>query len=75
MHQANARILDAVVKDVGFLKEKVLMNLDRYGNTSAASVPLVLDEAAQAGRLRRGDLVLMCGFGAGLSWGVSLLRW
>jgi 3-oxoacyl-[acyl-carrier-protein] synthase III len=75
LHQANARILDAVINEIGFPKEKVLMNLDKYGNTSAASVPLVLDEANQAGKLKRGDLVLLCGFGAGLTWGVSLLRW
>lgn len=75
LHQANARILDAAMSDLGFDTEKVLMNLDRYGNTSAASVPLVLDQAVQQGRIKRGDLVLMCGFGAGLTWGVALMRW
>lgn len=75
LHQANARILDAAVSDLGFGRDKVIMNLDRYGNTSAASIPLVLDEATRAGRIRRGDLVLMCGFGAGLTWGVGLMRW
>jgi 3-oxoacyl-[acyl-carrier-protein] synthase-3 len=75
LHQANARILDAAVSDLGFGRDKVIMNLDRYGNTSAASIPLVLHEATQIGRIRRGDLVLMCGFGAGLTWGVGLMRW
>jgi 3-oxoacyl-[acyl-carrier-protein] synthase-3 len=75
LHQANARILDAAVSDLGFGRDKVIMNLDRYGNTSAASIPLVLDEATRDGRIRRGDLVLMCGFGAGLTWGVGLMRW
>lgn len=75
LHQANARILDAAVSDLGFGRDKVIMNLDRYGNTSAASIPLVLDEAIRDGRINRGDLVLMCGFGAGLTWGVGLMRW
>ncbi|TWU43836.1 3-oxoacyl-[acyl-carrier-protein] synthase 3 [Novipirellula aureliae] len=75
MHQANERILDSAVAGLKLPSEKVLMNLDRYGNTSAASIPLVLDEAMQAGRIERGDLVLLCGFGAGLSWGTALLRW
>jgi 3-oxoacyl-[acyl-carrier-protein] synthase III len=75
LHQANARILDAAMSDLGFSPEKVIMNLDRYGNTSAASIPLVLDEAVQQGRIKRGDLVLLCGFGAGLTWGVGLFRW
>ncbi|MDA1232835.1 MAG: ketoacyl-ACP synthase III, partial [Planctomycetota bacterium] len=50
-------------------------NLDRVGNTSAASIPIALDEANREGRIRRGDLVVMCGFGAGLTWGTSLFRW
>lgn len=75
MHQANERILDSAVAGLKMPPEKVLMNLDRYGNTSAASIPLVLDEAIQTGRIERGDLVLLCGFGAGLSWGTALLRW
>jgi 3-oxoacyl-[acyl-carrier-protein] synthase-3 len=75
LHQANSRILDAAVSDLGFGRDKVIMNLDRYGNTSAGSIPLVLDEAAKSGRIQRGDLVLLCGFGAGLTWGVGLMRW
>ena len=75
LHQANARILDHVVEKLGVPREKVLMQLDRYGNTAAASIPLVLDEASRAGRIRFGDTVLMCGFGAGLTWGTALFRW
>ena len=75
MHQANQRIIESAVSDLALPAEKVFMNLDRYGNTSAASIPLAIDEAAQAGRLKRGDLALLCGFGAGLAWGTALLRW
>ncbi|MFN7625222.1 MAG: beta-ketoacyl-ACP synthase III [Pirellula sp.] len=75
LHQANVRIIDAALSDFGIAPDRVLVNLDRFGNTSAASIPLVLDEANQAGRLQRGDLVMMCGFGAGLTWGTALVRW
>ncbi len=75
MHQANLRIIDAAVEGLGVDRSKVLVNLDRYGNTTAASVPLVLDEAAVAGRLNRGDHVLLMGFGAGLTWGAGVLRY
>lgn len=75
LHQANQRIIDSAVADLGIDPEKVFVNLDQYGNTSAASIPLALDEAARSGRLHRGDLVLMSGFGAGLAWGTLLLRW
>lgn len=75
LHQANARILDHVVEKLGVPREKVLKQVDRYGNTSAGSIPLVLDEASRAGRIQRGDTVLMCGFGAGLTWGTALFRW
>jgi 3-oxoacyl-[acyl-carrier-protein] synthase-3 len=74
-HQANVRIIDAAARKLGIPPEKVFSNLERYGNTSCASIPLCLDEAAAAGRLRPGDLVLMVGFGAGLSWGSCLARW
>lgn len=74
-HQANVRILDHAVEALGIPKEKVFNNLTRYGNTSAASVPLALSEAAEQGRIQRGDVVLMCGFGAGLTWGTGLFRW
>jgi len=75
LHQANSRILDAAVEDMGLDRHKVLLNLDRYGNTSAASIPLVLDEAARDGLLTQGDRILMCGFGAGLTWGTGILQW
>jgi len=75
LHQANVRIIDSAVADLGVDASKVYVNLDRFGNTSAASIPLALDEAARGGRLQRGDLVLMSGFGAGLAWGTVLLRW
>jgi 3-oxoacyl-[acyl-carrier-protein] synthase-3 len=74
-HQANLRIIDAAATRLGIPSERTLVNIDRYGNTSAASIPLVLAEAADDGRLRDGDLVLMSGFGAGLTWGSALLRW
>jgi 3-oxoacyl-[acyl-carrier-protein] synthase-3 len=60
---------------LGIPPEKVYNNLQVYGNTSAASIPLAMSEAYQAGRINRGDVILMSGFGAGLTWGTSLLRW
>lgn len=75
LHQANIRIISAAMDYLGIPEHKVFNNLHKYGNTSGGSIPLVLDEAVQAGRLSRGDLVVMCGFGAGLTWGTSLMRW
>jgi 3-oxoacyl-[acyl-carrier-protein] synthase III len=75
LHQANVRIIDAAVEELGIPREKLLMQIERYGNTSAGSIPLVLDEANRSGRLRRGDAVLISGFGAGLAWGTGVLRW
>lgn len=75
LHQANQRIIDSAVSDLNVPPEKVFVNLDRYGNTSGASIPLALDEALRAGKIKRGDLVLLCGFGAGLAWGTALLQW
>ena len=75
LHQANRRIIEAVVDDLGIDRRRVLTNVDRYGNTSAASIPLVLEEAQAQGRIRRGDLVLISGFGAGLTWGTAVIRW
>ncbi|WP_425618381.1 beta-ketoacyl-ACP synthase III [Anatilimnocola sp. NA78] len=75
LHQANKRILEAAASDLGMPLDRVIVNLDRYGNTSAGSIPLVLDELSQQGRLNRGDNVLMSGFGAGLAWGTGLFRW
>jgi 3-oxoacyl-[acyl-carrier-protein] synthase-3 len=74
-HQANIRIIDAATESLGLDRTKVFTNLDRYGNTSAASVPLALDEALAAGRIRRGSKLVLSGFGAGLVWGTALLRW
>ncbi len=74
-HQANLRIIEAASSRLGFPPERVFVNIDRYGNTSAASVPIALAEAADEGRLRDGDLVLMTGFGAGMSWASAVLRW
>ncbi len=75
LHQANVRIIDHAMKELGIPSEKVFCNLDRVGNTSAASIPIALDEACQQGRVNRGDLIVMCGFGAGLSWGTGVFRW
>lgn len=75
LHQANIRIIDAAVDALGIDREKVVVNLDRYGNTSAGSIPLALCEAQQEGRLQRGDRVLLCGFGAGLAWGAAVVQW
>jgi 3-oxoacyl-[acyl-carrier-protein] synthase-3 len=74
-HQANIRIINAAVDVLKIPRSKVFNNLARYGNTSAGSVPLALDEAVSEGRLQRGQLVLLSGFGAGLAWGTALMRW
>jgi len=74
-HQANIRIIDALIKRLKVDKDKVYMNIEKYGNTSAASVPLALDEANREGRLKPGDYVLMVAFGGGLIWGAALVRW
>ena len=75
LHQANQRILDAVADRFNIPYEKVLSNLAKYGNTSAATIPLMLNEAVEDGRVQSGDLIASCGFGAGLSWGAALFRW
>ena len=74
-HQANARIISAVAARLGLPMEKVVLNMDRYGNTSAASIPLAWDEAVRAGRVGEGSLVMMAAFGSGLTWASSLVRW
>jgi 3-oxoacyl-[acyl-carrier-protein] synthase-3 len=74
-HQANARIIEAAASRLGITNERTMVNIDRFGNTSAASIPLALAEAADSGRLRPGDLVLLSGFGAGMTWASALLRW
>lgn len=74
-HQANRRIVDAVGKRLGISEEQLFVNLHKYGNTSAASIPIALDEAVREGRLAQGDLLLMTAFGGGLTWGATLVRW
>lgn len=74
-HQANLRIIQAVAGRLNFPMEKVFINIHKYGNTSAASVPLALNEARQEGRIQRGDLVLLTAFGGGFVWGSALIRW
>jgi 3-oxoacyl-[acyl-carrier-protein] synthase-3 len=75
LHQANQRILDAVAERFAIPHERVLSNLARFGNTSAATIPLMLNEAVRDGRVQPGHLIASSGFGAGLSWGAALLRW
>jgi 3-oxoacyl-[acyl-carrier-protein] synthase-3 len=74
-HQANVRIIDHATKKLGFPSEKVVVNVERYGNTSSGSIPLALQDGIADGRIRKGSLVLMTGMGAGLTWGSALLRW
>jgi 3-oxoacyl-[acyl-carrier-protein] synthase-3 len=74
-HQVNSRIIEAAMERVGWPLDKVVINIDRYGNTSAASVPMALDEAVRAGRIQRGKLLISVAFGAGLTWGGTLIRW
>ncbi|HEY9610432.1 beta-ketoacyl-ACP synthase III [Allocoleopsis sp.] len=75
LHQANQRILDAVAQRLNIPTEKVLSNLARYGNTSAASIPLALDEAVRQKKIHPGDIIAAAGFGAGLTWGAAIFRW
>ena len=75
LHQANIRIINNVAEQLAIPPEKMFNNLREYGNTSGGSIPLALDEAVQSGRIERGDTVLLCGFGAGLTWGTCLFRW
>jgi 3-oxoacyl-[acyl-carrier-protein] synthase III len=74
-HQANIRIIEALAANLKFPMEKFVVNLDRYGNTSSATIPLALDEARKAGRIKPGDLTLLVAFGAGLTYGAALVRW
>jgi 3-oxoacyl-[acyl-carrier-protein] synthase III len=73
-HQANLRIIEATGKKLGINRDKVIVSVDHHGNTSAASIPLALDEAVRSGRIKRGDLVLVEGIGGGFAWGASLFR-
>jgi 3-oxoacyl-[acyl-carrier-protein] synthase-3 len=74
-HQANARIIDATARKLGLPMDRVVMTVDRHANTSAASVPLALDEAARDGRLRPGQLVALEAMGGGFAWGAAAVRW
>ncbi len=74
-HQANIRIIEAMQKRLGLSDDKVYLNIDRFGNTSAASIPLALDEANRAGRISSGDTLVMTAFGGGLIWGATAVRW
>jgi 3-oxoacyl-[acyl-carrier-protein] synthase-3 len=74
-HQANIRIINAAIDVLHIPRNRVFNNLDRYGNTSAGSVPLALDEALAEGRIKENDLIVLSGFGAGLAWGTAVMRW
>jgi len=74
-HQANARIISAIAERLNLPNDKVFMNLDKYGNTSAATIPVALDEARRAGRIQKGDVVLLVAFGGGFTWASSVVRW
>lgn len=75
LHQANQRIMDAVAQRLNLPRDRVISNLAHYGNTSAASIPLALDEAMRAGKLHANDIIAMSGFGAGLTWGAAIVQW
>ena len=75
LHQANIRILEAASRRLKVPMDKIPVNIERYGNTSAASIPILLDEMHRVGRLKRGDTLVMAGFGAGLTWGAAALEW
>ena len=74
-HQANIRIIQMVAQRLGVDMDNVFVNVDRYGNTSAGTIPIALDEALTEGKIKRGDVVLMPVFGGGLTWGATLIRW
>jgi 3-oxoacyl-[acyl-carrier-protein] synthase-3 len=75
LHQANIRIMQAMSEKLGIPEERLVVNLDRYGNTSAASIPIALNEAVLQGKIKPGDKLVLCGFGAGLAWGTTIFRW
>jgi 3-oxoacyl-[acyl-carrier-protein] synthase-3 len=74
-HQANRRIIDAIGKRLGLNGDQLFINLERYGNTSSASIPIALDEVHRSGRIKEGDIILLDAFGGGLTWGATLMRW
>ena len=74
-HQANSRILEAVAKKIGIKKDKIIVTVDKHANTSAASIPLALNEAVYNNNISKGDIVLLAAMGGGFTWGSSLIRW
>ncbi|BBO16013.1 ketoacyl-ACP synthase III [Candidatus Brocadia pituitae] len=74
-HQSNLRIIEATMEKLGLPMEKAFVNIDKYGNTSSASIPIAIDEARKEGRLSKGDLVMLVAFGSGLTWGSSVIQW
>jgi 3-oxoacyl-[acyl-carrier-protein] synthase-3 len=74
-HQANTRIIEAAAKMINFPMEKVFLNIDKYGNTSSATIPIAMDEAQREGKVKAGDLMLLCSFGTGVTWGSAVIRW
>jgi len=74
-HQANIRIIEGATKRLGVSPEKVFVNLDKYGNMSSASIPVALDEAVKNGTVKKGDNIVLVGFGGGLTWGAVLIKW
>ena len=74
-HQANKRIIDAAAEKCGISKNKVLINIDNYGNTTAGTIPIALSEACDDGKIKNGDYILLSSFGAGFTWGSILIKW
>lgn len=75
LHQANIRIMEHAAQVLGISMDKVLRNIEEFGNTSAGSIPLALAEAVRQGKVKKGDVIAMAGFGAGLSWGAAVIKW
>jgi len=74
-HQANTRIVEAAAKIINFPLEKIFLNIDKYGNTSSATIPIAIDEVQREGKVKAGDLMLLCSFGTGVTWGSAVIRW
>ena len=74
-HQANKRIIDAAANRCGISEEKVLINIDKYGNTTAGTIPIAINEAVRDNRIKDGDYILLASFGAGFTWGSILIKW
>jgi 3-oxoacyl-[acyl-carrier-protein] synthase-3 len=74
-HQANTRIIEAAAKLISFPMDKVFLNIEKYGNTSSATIPIALDELNRGEKLKAGNLILLCSFGTGVTWGGAVIRW